>query len=293
MDGIADILEKVAAEVDGDLPAHQTDTEHTPAVQQPAPAEDAEQAAADLRRQLEESKRLTADAIRQRDAEASERRRLQTTTEVAQITTISTALESAQQRAEALTAQAQAAAEAGDYRKLAEVNLQIGRLGAEMDRLEAGKSAFETRRTEVLREPPRQPADPIEADLAQRTPRTADWLRQHREFYTDEDFRNRVTGAHSLALGRKLKPDTDEYFRFVEEHAGVTQPIPPPSRGAPPPAAPPSRQAPSMGSRQPTGDVHISADDRKVAEWMGVDPVEYVKERESLRSRGEWPHRRR
>ncbi len=288
-DGIADILEKVAAEVDGTEPSRHADASHE---SQPRVEEDAEQAAADLRRQLDESRRAQAEAIRQRDAEAEERRRLQSTTEVAQITTLSTALESAQQRAETLKTQLQAAGESGDFRTMAEINLQLGRLGSEMERLEAGKSAFETRRTETLRTP--VPArDPIEADIAQRTPRTAEWLRRNRDFYTDAAFRNRVVGADSLAKGRGIQPDTDEYFRFVEEHAGVSNSSPPPSRTAPSFAAPPSRQAPSMSGRQQGGDVHISADDRKIAEWMGVDPVEYVKERESLRSRGEWPHRRR
>jgi hypothetical protein len=39
--------------------------------------------------------------------------------------------------------------------------------------------------------------------------------------------------------------------------------------------------------------VYVTAEQKQAAAWMGVDPVEYAREEESLRNRGELPYRRR
>ena len=282
--GISDILERQGA-------AAETPAEASPENDAAAAAEALRRQLADRTKERDEAARRAHDAEQRRHQAETEAQRIRESAQVSDQAAVTYALSAAQQEEERLQAELTAAGEAGDFRRLGEVSAKLGRVGARIEQLQAGANAFETRRAEALRSEPARPvtpADPIEADLAQRTPRTAAWLRDHREFYTDRKFNQRVTGAHSLAIANDLQPDTDEYFRFVEETIGLTKPVaaqerqPAPARDAPAAGVPPSRNAPSMSGRAAAGDIVITAEDRKIAEWMGVNPEEYAKEKALL-----------
>jgi hypothetical protein len=304
--GISNIL----AQREGALPPNllQEDRpEAKPETKPDTPQSDAEGVADQLRRDAEAA-RARAVAAEQRAAQET-RRAQEATAEVqrtrqsayeTEYNSVSTALADREAEADRLKAEMRVQAEAGDHARMAEISLRLGEVGAEMVTLRSGKQAFEAERAAKLRQPEPAPAAPASPDaekerfLASRTPKTAEWLRNNDRFFTDQNFRNIVVGADAIAQGRHIPPDSDEYFRFIEEQAGMTTARPQQSGSSAPPAAPPSRDAPGpTGRNNRGGDIHISPEDRRIATWMGVDPEDYVREKQHLYSIGELPHRRR
>lgn len=315
--GIADIL----ARREGDLPPSMLPPETTPEptpepTQSPTPAQDdAAQAAAELRRQNEQlqARTSTAEAARVA-AEARERRaseelhRTRQNADDANYSTVTNALEARTSEQQRLRTELKSAGEAGDYERLADINVRLGELGAEMVRLREGKEAYEADRGNRLREtpPPPPPSGEITTVgvprgqfLAGRTPQTQEWLKKNDRFFTDQSFFSMVTGADAIARGRGIAADTPEYFRFIEEQAGMTQPTSPTpaprsTGSSAPPSAPPSRDAtgPTGHTTRP-GDIYVTPEQKRIAEWMGVDPVEYAREEAEARRSGDIPHRRR
>lgn len=274
-------------------------------------------AAEAIRRDLAASEaRYTQTLRRAREAEAGRAdatQRLETVTQDRdglEFSTVSNALDAATATAASLQRDYTAAMEAGDFAKAGQLSLEIGRTGAKMETLENGKAELDRRRQEALRAPPRPDptrqtaeGDPIEADLAKRTPEAAAWLRRQTDatgkprFFTDPTFHNRVVGAHSLALADGHRVDTPEYFAYVEKVAGVNQPSntrqdDPPARrdGGRVPAAAPTRPASSYSGREqrPAGN-HIPEEAAKYArDVLKVDPVAYWKEVQEMDRRGEF-----
>lgn len=315
--GIADILARREGQLPPSMLPADTATEAEPPRTETTPAQDdAAAAAAELRRQNEqlqqrsaqsESARLAAEATARRATE--ELHRTRQNADDANYSTVTNALEARTAEQGRLKIELKSAGEAGDFDRIADINVRLGELGAELVQLRQGKEAYEAERGNRLREPP-PPApaptgewttvgQPREQFLAGRTPKTQEWLRKNDRFFTDKPFFDMVTGADAIARGRGIAADTPEYFRFIEEQAGMTQPThntpPPRSNGSSaPPAAPPSRDAtgPTGHTTRP-GDIYVTPEQKRVAEWMGVDAVEYAMQEAELKRNGELPHRRR
>jgi len=310
--GISDILAEREGELPPDLLPNQSAPEEP---EKPASAKDDAEAVADQLRRDADAARARATAAEQRAAQESQRAR-EATAEVtrsrtqayeAEYNSISSALADREAEADRLKAEMRTQAEAGDHARMAEISLRLGEVGAELVQLRQGKQAYEAERANRLREPEKreQPPAPTEQTtvgvprdqfLATRTPATQDWLRKNDKFFTDQQFFNMVTGADAIARGRGIAADTPEYFRFIEEQAGMTSaPSARQPRGSSaPPSAPPSREAPGPSGRNGrAGDIVISPEDRRVAEWMRIDAADYVKEKQKLYDTGELPHRRR
>jgi len=145
---------------------------------------------------------------------------------------------------EAITAakkEIKSAGEAGNYEALADAQDRLARASARLERLTERKAEVDIRKAEAARpvrdEPrPAPTADPVEtalADMAQSAPRSADWLRTHREFMTDAKKNAKVRAAHFDAVADGIAPESDEYFEFIETRVGL--------RKAPEPAADPEK----------------------------------------------------
>lgn len=308
--GISEILERRS---NGELPEQR---------EEPKPREDddEERAAreiASLRTRTTEAEARAAEADRRRALAERDRSVAQQGAEDTGFTAISTALGAATREKDGLIAELKSAGESGDFGRMGEINVRLGELGAELRDLTRGRDAYEQERQRRLDRPPERQVEPQASSatergilsrlgagsrdqfLANRTEPTARWLREHGEFFTDASAHDRIVGADALAKGRGLEVDSPAYFKFIEEQAlgkaPETQRREREDRGAPPGAAP-SRDAPGPTGRDRgtrDGDIYVSSDDRKSAEWMGVDPVEYVREKERLTRTGEYPYRRR
>jgi hypothetical protein len=68
---------------------------------------------------------------------------------------------------------------------------------------------------------PQPSSDPIEQFIASRSQPTQQWLRQHREWLSDERRQAKLSSAHYDAIAHDLAPDSDQYFRHVESYLGM------------------------------------------------------------------------
>jgi hypothetical protein len=313
--GIAEILER-RSNGEADPEERGTETE----VRREEPREDdAERAAREVASLRNRASEAEARAGEERAARVRAEQQAAAALQGAEdtgFTAITTALGAATREKEGLTAEMRTAGEAGDYGRIAEISARLGELGAEIRDLSRGRESYEAERQRRLDRPTQtQRAEPQaataaersvlaqlgapnrEAFLANRTAPTADWLRAHPEFFSDPQAHARITGADALAKGRGLEVDSPEYFRYIEETAlsqttTRREPAERSERSAIPGAGP-SRDAPGpTGRTTRNGDIFVSADDKTTASWLGVDPVEYVRERDRLKNVGEWPYRR-
>jgi hypothetical protein len=75
---------------------------------------------------------------------------------------------------------------------LRQINFEKGQLAAHKEKVEKSK-----------------PEDHL-------TPATRSWIAEHPRFNTDTEYRAEAVAGHEIAVSRGIKPDSDEYFRFVE-----------------------------------------------------------------------------
>lgn len=199
---------------------------------------------------------LAASAAREREAndraaraaqDAADARKFSASTEIQAVTN---AISAAKAEADGIAGEYKLALESGDYTKATELQRKMARAEATVLREEERKTELE-RRPPPRMEQPRSRVDPLEAQLASFTPRTAAWFRQHPEVLGDEELLAKASWVDAAARKRGLAPDTDEYFRYADEQFGFGQQqrqADPPAntqetRARPMPAAPPSREA--------------------------------------------------
>jgi hypothetical protein len=88
-------------------------------------------------------------------------------------------------------------------------------------------SAAEARRNtlelqgQALERIPVSSGDAFEDHLSRFTDRTAQWMREHRDWVEDPKKNAKMVGAHHMAVGDGLEPDTPEYFAHVERQLGL------------------------------------------------------------------------
>jgi hypothetical protein len=92
-----------------------------------------------------------------------------------------------------------------------------GRIAA----LEAQRLDVERRSQYLNSLPEPQISDPVERFAATLTPRSANWVREHRDLMANPRTNAKVTGAHNFAVSEGLTPDSDEYFDYIERAVGL------------------------------------------------------------------------
>lgn len=178
---------------------------------------------------------------------------------------------------------------AQDYDKVAEIQDVMSMNNAKLLQLRNGKDALEERAKQAREQPPAPPQgqqhdDPVEAVASQLSPRSASWIRAHPEAVKNAKTYTKMIGLHNVAVADGLKPDTDEYFDYIETNLGYKKPprqqdvdqdedpqaaaAKPVARRAAPPAAPPSR---GSGNNRVT----LSAAQREAAAISGLTEEEY------------------
>jgi hypothetical protein len=121
-----------------------------------------------------------------------------------------------------------AAMEAGDWAKVADANERLAEAKGDQRFHEQMKNAWEYQQAQQAQAPQRQQqvGDPIENyinQVAQQTPKSADWLRAHRDWITDPRKNAKLTAAHWDAVGEGLTVDTPQYFDHVERTIGMKE----------------------------------------------------------------------
>jgi len=269
-----------------------------------------------LRRQIaegEERVRRAEDArARERDArQEAERRARDYQQEVdtsrrgaaeAQYDSIINALHAAQGELSGAKQALKNAMSDGDFDKVADLSAEIGLLAARVRQFEDGKTALEMQRQNGGgQSQPRQGGDDRENYIQSRTPRTAAWLRKNDRFFSDRNFQQVVQGAHAIAVGRGIEPDSDEYFQFIDEQAGLrasggaaganggsasaagsTAP-----RQSPMPSAPAAGTALSTARQQvAAGSISLTPEERELCRRDGISEANYAKHKAALINEG-------
>jgi hypothetical protein len=185
----------------------------------PAPADES----ATLRAALEEARRDRAALVTENTTLRSQRddtsRRLSTESSqrfVAEESSIDNAIAAATNEADGLEGEYARLLGEGKTADAAKVMRKMTAAEAKIQQLTAKKEWF-AQEKERTKDQPVQHADPFDQFVGGYPQNVQGWIRQNRRFYTDERYRNAVTGAAHLAMNKGIQPGTTDYFRFCEE----------------------------------------------------------------------------
>lgn len=208
---------------------------------------------------------------------------------------VTNAIESVKQNTEVLKSNYSQAMAAGDYDRAAEYQQAMSNNAAKLLQLEQGKQALENMPKQQAAAPIGV-SDPVEALASQLSPRSAAWVRRNPQFATDPRQYQKMLAAHNLAVADGISPDSDEYFDSVETTLRMRRSEPvqqdsdpmadaakPTQRRSVPPAAPVSRSG-TPGSRPNV--VRLTAQEREMAQMMGMTDSEYAKNKLALQREG-------
>lgn len=269
----------------------------------------ADDGVADFKAQLAETKRRAEEAeTARRRAEAdahtarAEAAGLRSEADASRLETITTAHDATVAEIATAKREWKEAQEAGEYDKAADAQEKLADAVARKRELERGKADLEAagKKPATRNE---QHQDPVEDYIGQFSPRSQAWLRDHKDFVTDRKKNLLMIAADTKATASDIRPDTDEYFEFIETELGLRaddgndgndgeqpEPVvrqqPAPRRQAPSLAARPSRQPPAANGRQNPREVHLSAEEVEMAALSGLTRAEYAKNKLALAQQG-------
>jgi len=208
---------------------------------------------------------------------------------------VSNAIATVGQTNEILKANYREAMSVGDYDRASDIQVEMASNQAKLLQLEQGKQALENQSRPQAPQP--YQSDPVEALASQLSPRSANWLRAHPEFATDQRLYQKMLAAHNLAVADGHRVDSDDYFAEIEGTLRINRPEPAEDHSDPtqqaaqvtqrrsaPPAAPVSRSGTAPGTRPNT--VRLTAQQIEMAELMGMTPQQYAKNLLALQKEG-------
>lgn len=278
--------------------------------------------------ELESAHRGRVEAENRARAQAREADTSRASATDAEHTAILNGLTSAQAEASALESEFAQLMADGKFKEAGALQAKLGRVGARIETLEAGKTAIEAAKKAPAQQPVQSESEQREAFLAQQHPANAAWIRQNvNRFFTDPAFREKAAAASQYAAKvLNLTIGTPEYFQHVDEATGikpkvapaaVTVPVTPvapgptatpaePLSGASAPvvvtqpqqpvqrqrtyAAPPSGGTPRNYGNGGSlpGEIRMTETEIKFCEDNDLNPVSYWQEREKLKKEGRW-----
>lgn len=246
----------------------------------------------ELRKQLEAERAARANAERQLHQSQIEVHKARIDVDDTNLQLVVNAIDTVTRDMELLKQAHTFALQNGDYARATEIQSELSANSAKLLQLENGRQAMQSAPK------PQPPApvqtDPVEDFASRLSPRSADWVRKHPEFVRDPAKNRKMIAAHELAVADGIAPDTDAYFEAIESTlkvakaqaqgdtnddyaAKVVQ-----RRDAAPAAAPANRG----GQPSRSNVVRLTAEQREMAEMMGMKPEDYAKNMIALKKEG-------
>ena len=256
-----------------------------------------------------DAERRERDAERQRReaAEADARKLSEAATKAARTAEythyqlVESHINAAKSRADDLKRQIRAAHETGDYDRATDLQMEAAKVATRLLQYEDTKADIEqdARRKKheaeqvKAAEPVKQSTgDAFEDRISGLSETSKAWLRQHKECVTDDVRNAEVVAADARAKREGLKPDTPEYFAYIEEKLGYRQAQPQQQAAdddgdeiedvivsEPKPVRPAVTAAPvSRGSQGVNGKattIRLTRAEAEMAEALGMTPKEY------------------
>jgi hypothetical protein len=210
---------------------------------------------------------------------------------------VASAIDSVKRDQEILKAHLRDAMAVGDFDRAATIQATMTANFNKLNQLESGYEEMKNAPKPLPPAPPPLTGKDLVDDLINRvTPKSADWLREHKKHLPDARAIRVMARAHEDAVDYGITPESDEYFRFVENRLGIGNKKSAPEvddamsdsakvtqkRGSPP-SAPVSRQP--AGSPPRSGVVQLTREEVEAARISGVTPQEYYMNKMRDRSR--------
>jgi hypothetical protein len=178
-----------------------------------------------------------------------------------------------------------------DFNRVAELQDALAKHNSDLNDLQRGQKAMKQEAEKASRQqdysaPAQQQGELIDQIAASVTPRSASWINANRDALNNEKTIKKMFRAHEDAVDDGLNPDSDEYFRYIENRLGFEGDgaAPKAQKRSAPPAAPVSRGGDGMGSRPNV--VRLSPEQREMAEMMGMTDQEYARNLLALEKEG-------
>ena len=257
------------------------------------PKTDPNDAIEHMRRQLEEERRARADAERIARQAAETATRAYSEVDDANAQVVGSAITQIKTNNNILTAQYAEAMNTNDYERAAQIQAEISHNAAKLVHLENGLQEMKNqpRRPPVELPQPTPRGEPLDEIINAVSPRSANWLRANRDQLRDERAIKKMFRAHEDAVDDGIEPDSDNYFRFIEQRLGLnsaqeeenvmsaaSKPTP---RSVAPAAAPVNR-----GSSPRNNVVRLSRAEADTAKMLGMTEQEYAKHKLALQREG-------
>jgi hypothetical protein len=249
-----------------------------------------------LKKRFEEERLARIEAERRADAASRAANEARGQVDEGNLQLVTSAIDTLKRETDILKANLRAAMATGDYSAAADAQEAMADAKAKLLQLENGRAALQEQAKNPRIHPQQIPAyDPVETLASQLSPRSAAWVRAHPEFARNERLTQKMVAAHNLVTADGMQPDTDEYFESVERILGVQAPAAstaaaeapmsaasaPTQRRSSPAAAPVSRSGTGTGGGSPNV-VRLSAQEREMAQMMGMSAEEYARNKLAL-----------
>jgi hypothetical protein len=236
----------------------------------------------ELREQLEREKAARIAAENHAREIAEHANRANTDAHDTNIHLVASAIDELKRQQNILRQQKVEALAVGDYDKVAEIDEVVFESKTNLRELESYKNKLETTPNPRVDGPP---MDPVEAMASQLSRQSADWVRAHPEYVTDQRLFRKMTRAHEEAMDEGYKADTPDYFDFVETRLGLrnnddgdamSEASAPSQRRSAPSAAPTSRTAGSSSAGK--NAIRLTANQKEAAAISGLTEAEYMEQ---------------
>lgn len=251
-----------------------------------------------FKKRFEEERQARLEAERRAEAAARYAQQAQGQVDEGNLHLVNSAIETLKREGDILKANLRAAMATGDHAAAADAQEAIADAKAKLLQLENGKAALQDQAKNQRMHPQQMPpsVDPVEALASQLSPRSAAWVRAHPEYARNPRLMQKMVAAHNLVTADGIAPDSDEYFDAVEQTLGVrnapsasvaaaeapmSAAAAPSQRRSSPAAAPVSRSGTGTGGGSPNV-VRLSADEREMAQMMGMTAEEYARNKLAL-----------
>ena len=210
------------------------------------------------------------------------------------LTLVTTAIDTVRRDQEILKSNLRDSMSIGDYDKAADIQETMSMNSAKLLQLEQGFHEMKNRPKVEPQAPPQRAGDMIDEIASRVTPLSAKWIKQNRDHLEDPRAIRMMGRAHEDAVDMGIRPESDEYFRFVENRLGIgredtrqqqetaddtdsplSEAASSSTRRQSPPAAPVSRTGSAPGTRPNV--VRLTPAQAEAAKISGLSEVEYYK----------------
>ena len=246
-----------------------------------------------LKRKLEQERQARLQAEHHARLAAAQAEKAQSEVQDSNYHLIESAIETLRREKQLVKQQLAEAHAQQDFDRIAELQDELSKHTTDINDLQRGQKAMKQKAETRVNAVPPQPMPPPQGSMIDQiaaavTPRSAAWINANRDTLNDDKTIRKMFRAHEDAVEDGIQPDSDEYFRYIEGRLGFdggsAREEAPPARRSAPPAAPVSRGSNGMGSRPNV--VRLTAEQREMAQMMGMTDKEYAQNLLALQKEG-------